>query len=438
MSPSKPRRLVVVGAGIVGVSAALHARTRGWNVVLIDLRGIGGGASSGNAGVLAVSECVPVGTPGTIRSVPKMLLSRDGPLHIRPRYFPHLLPWLLRMLLASAPRKVEQLSAALAAILEQALPAHQELAEAAGVQSRIVRSGWLKAFESERSFTAAQPDFALMRRHGVACDELDGGAIARLEPSLALPFAKAVFHPDCHHVGDPLTYLQALGQHLLKNGIEWRTEEVQGFETRAGRVTAVRTTEATVAADAVVIACGAWSKHLAAQLGCAIPLDTERGYHMMLDAGGCKARLQRPVYWAEKSIVISPMGDSVRVTSSVEFAGLKAEPDFDLVLHCLPDVQRLLPGMQLRPGSAWLGFRPSIPDSLPVIGQVSAESNAVLAFGHGHLGVTLGPITGKLVGQLISAEEPSVPLAPFSPSRFASGRPHANAAPPTHPPSPQP
>lgn len=419
---SSGRHVVVIGAGIVGVSSAFYIRQRGWEVTLVDPLDVGSGASSGNAGVIAVSECVPVGTPGMLKSLPRMLLSSDGPLHIRPAYFPRLLPWLLRMLRASKPAKVESLSISLASILDKALDAHRELARAAGVEDSIVRSGWLKAFETESGFKGSRGDFELMRRRGVECEELNAEGVARLEPALKGKFSRAVFHPDCHHVGDPFAYVQALGRHVVKMGVNVIKDEVRGFEMSAGRVTAVRTQGHTIFADAVVMAAGAWSQNLAKQLGCNIPLDTERGYHMMLDASGCAVRLSHPLYWADKAVVISPMGDALRVTSSVEFAGLHAAPNFDLVLRCLPDIQSLLPGVRLLPNSAWLGFRPSMPDSLPVIGPVPDVPNAFLAFGHGHVGLTLGPVTGKLVGELLDGVSTHIPIEPFSPSRFSGSK----------------
>lgn len=412
------RHVVVVGGGAVGVGCALYARRRGWNVTLVDPRGIAGGASRGNAGVLAVSECVPIGSLSTLRGVPGMLLSRDGPLHIRPQYFPRLLPWLLRMLAVSTPRQVARISAALADLLREAVAAHVELAQAAGVHDRIVRSGWLKAYEHASRFQAAADEYALMRSRGVSCEELDNDGIARLDPVLDGRFEKAIFHPECHHVGDPQAYVRALGERLSAEGARIVSAEVQEIELRAGRVVGVRTSAGTIAADALVVAAGAWSKQLAASLGCEIPLDTERGYHMMLDASNCPIRLQRPLYWAEKSIVLAPMGDAVRVTSSVEFAGIDAPPDYELVLRFVADVERLLPGVRLIPGHTWLGFRPSMPDSMPVIGAAPDVPNAFLAFGHGHLGVTLGAITGKLVGSLLDGETPAISLAPFAPSRF--------------------
>ncbi len=414
------RHVVIAGAGIVGVSAAFFARQRGWDVTLVDPRGIAGGASGGNAGVIAISECVPVGSPGTLKSVPRMLMSRDGPLHIRPAYFPRLFPWLLRMLMASTPQRVEEISISLASILGQSLAAHEEIADAAGVRASIVRSGWLKAYQSESGMAGARAEYALMRRRGIACDELDTYGIAALDPALQGWFARAVFHPDCHHVGDPQDYVGALGQHVRQTGVDVRADEVTGFETLDGRVTGVRLGAQTITADAVVIAAGAWSKNLCAQLGCSIPLDTERGYHMMLDTSACAVQLRHPLYWADKAVVLSPMSNKLRVTSSVEFAGLDAQPDFNLVLRCLPDVQRLLPGARLVPDSTWLGFRPSMPDSLPVIGLSPGFANAVLAFGHGHLGLTLGPVTGKLASQLLEGAPTLIPVKPFSPTRFRS------------------
>jgi len=153
-----------------------------------------------------------------------------------------------------------------------------------------------------------------------------------------------------------------------------------------------------------------------------VPLDTERGYHMMLDTSGCEVKLSTPLYWAERSIVLSPMNDSVRVTSSVEFAGIQAKPHYDLVRRHLPAVTNLLPGTVLRAGSEWLGFRPSMPDSLPVIGTSPRFRNAHLAFGHGHLGITLGPITGKLVGCMLHGAPIDIDMAPFSPERFHRDR----------------
>ena len=412
--------MVIVGGGIVGISTALHAFKRGWEVAIFDPRDVAGGASFGNAGIIAVSECVPIGNPSTLRAVPRMLLSRGGPLTIRPSYFPRLLPWLVRMLATSSPAQVKTNSKALSDILQRSLEAHLTLASDAGIQSRLVKVGWLKAYKTQAGFDAASSAHALMRQLGVNCTDLNATQIKQLEPALGENFPRAVFHSDCHVVGDPYTYVRELADPLLKAGIRCRTTEVRSVEVRNGRVVGVNTDRETIATDALVLAAGAWSGHLAKSLGCRPPLDTERGYHMMLDTSRCDIRLQRPVYWDEKSIVISPMGEHVRVTSSVEFAGLDAAPNYDLVLRHLDDVEQLLPGSKLVPNSAWLGFRPSMPDSLPVIGPVPGVGNAFLAFGHGHLGLTLGPVTGEIIGAMLDGEAASLPIEPFSASRFSN------------------
>jgi D-amino-acid dehydrogenase len=415
------RHVVIVGAGMVGVSCALHALRRGWRVTVVDPRGIAGGASSGNAGVIAVSECMPIGSPSTLSSVPRMLLSRNGPLHIRASYFPKLLPWLACMVAVSTPREVDRLSHALAGMLAKCIEAHKELAAEAGMLDRIRKTGWLKAYESDATFQAAWPQFEAMRRRGVECMELDRDGIGQFEPALAGRFTRAVLHPLCHQVGEPRSYVQALADHFVAAGGRFQRDEVTGFTTDGQRVASVRTMGGNIEADAVVLAAGAWSRGLAAQLGCEVPLDTERGYHMMLDVSRCSMRLQRPLYWGERSIVLSPMGESVRVTSSVEFAGLHARPDYELVRRHLRAVTELLPGAAQQSGSEWLGFRPSMPDSLPVIGTSPRWRNAHLSFGHGHLGITMGPITGRLVGALLDGTPPGMDLAPFSPERFRRG-----------------
>jgi D-amino-acid dehydrogenase len=417
VSGARRKRLVIAGAGIVGICCGIFAQRKGWEVTLVDPRGLGLAASSGNAGVVAVSECVPIGTPGTIASVPRMLLSADSPLQIRLRYLPRLLPWLARMALASTPAKVESASIALAGILDKALDAHFSVADPAGVRSSITPTGWLKVFETASAFDAAQGDFDLMRRRGIACDVMDAEAIARQEPGLASIFKHAVFHPACHHVGDPGIYVGALGKHFIGSGGKSVKAEVAGFRVSQGKVDGVLTDAGLFEADAVVVAAGAWSRRLAGQLGAKVPLDTERGYNMMLETPVGQP-LRGPVYWAERSIVMSPMGKAVRVTSSVEFAGLNAAPDYSQVLKSVQHVRRALPALAPEPSSTWLGFRPSMPDSLPVIGRVPKFTNAFLAFGHGHLGLTLGPVTGRLIADALGNERTELDLAPFSPDRF--------------------
>lgn len=418
MSPSsKSKSVVVIGAGIVGVSCGLHLQSRGYRVTLLDPRGLGNGASHGNAGVLANSECLPMATPGTLRRVPRMLLSRDGPLHIRPAYLPAILPWLLRFLASSTPTRVRQISGALSALLETSIEEHRTLAAPAGVAGSIKQTGWLKVYESVEAFDRARPDYAAMRHRGVSCEELGPDEILAREPALAPIFKRAIFHPDCHHVGDPGLYTAALGAHLVRLGAALRQEEALGFKIQDGSVVGVMTGSGAIVADAVVVACGAWSRRLAGQLGERIPLDTERGYNVMLP-NSAGPRLQTPVLWTDRSVVLSQMPEGIRMTSSVEFAGLDAAPDYRTLNRLARDVRRAIPSASVEVESRWLGFRPSMPDSLPVIGPTRAHDNCFLAFGHGHLGLTLGPITGRLIADCMEGKASTIDLSPYSPERF--------------------
>ncbi len=412
-----PAAVAVIGAGIVGISCGLHLQSRGYRVTLLDPLGFANGASFGNSAIIANSECLPVATPGTLRRVPSMLLSRDGPLHIRPAYLPALLPWLARFVMASRPARVRQISMALSALLRPSVEEHQHLATRAGVADRIRSTGWLKAYESVRAFEHARPDYEAMREQGVTCEELGADEILAREPALAPIFLRAIFHPGCHHVGDPHAYAAALGACLLRGGATLREETVTGFSFRDDAVAGVTTANGTVAADVIVVACGAWSKLLAAQLGERVPLDTERGYHAMFSAPG-SPQLHGPVYWADRSLILSPMAGGVRLTSSVEFGGLSAPADYSHLNRLAADVRRALPSASAEVNSRWLGFRPSMPDSLPVIGATRRHANCFLAFGHGHLGLTLGPVTGRLVADLVEGRPTGMPMAPYAPARF--------------------
>jgi D-amino-acid dehydrogenase len=412
-----PGSVAVIGAGIVGISCGIHLQSRGHRVTLLDPRGFGNGASYGNSAIVANSECLPVATPGTLRRVPSMLLSRDGPLHIRPSYLPALLPWLARFVAASRPARVRQISLALSALLGPSVKEHQHVAALAGIAQSIEPTGWMKAYESVNAFERARPDYEAMRKLGVPCEELGPEEIRAREPALASIFKRAIFHPGCQHVGDPHAYTAALGAYLMRQGATFREAAVTGFSFNDGSVAGVTTADGTVAADIVVVACGAWSKALAAQLGERVPLDTERGYHAMFSTPGA-LRLHSPVYWADRSVILSPMPTGLRMTSSVEFAGLHAEADFTHLNRLAADLRRAVPSASAEVSSRWLGFRPSMPDSLPVIGRTRQHANCFLAFGHGHLGLTLGPVTGRMVADLVEGVFTGIDASPYAPQRF--------------------
>ena len=410
-------RAVVIGAGIVGVACGLSLRRDGWSVTLIDRAGPGEGTSKGNAGLMALSHVTPMALPGIVRRVPGMLLDPDAPLAIRWRYLPRLAPWLTHFLRASRPAEVERICAALADLVLGALDAYAPLLEFAGARDLVQRRGVLYVYESDRSFARARPEIELRQRFGVEVETLGPEEIRQLVPDLAPIFSGGAFYPASGHVIDPFGLVQTLAEALTRGGGTMLREDVLGFDFNAQGVAAVRTAAAAHPADAVVIAAGAWSKPLVRQLGLGVPLDTERGYNVTVADPGIGPRL--PVVSGDYRFGVTPMLDGVRLGGTVEFAGLEAPPDPSRHALLMKHAKRLYPKLDVSRRTEWMGFRPSMPDSLPVIGAAPGHRNAYLAFGHGHIGLTTAAATARAISDLAAARPPAFDLAPFRPDRFS-------------------
>lgn len=408
--------VAVVGAGILGVAAALRLLADGRRVTLFDPKGVGEGASRGNASILAVESCVPIATPGILRRVPGMLLDPLGPLAIRWRYLPRLAPWLWHFVRSSRPAEVERISVALAALLDRALEDYAPLLRGAGAEDMIRRQGMLLLFESERRFAAMQPDLALQRRRGVRLELLPPEEIRQLEPAVAPIFRRAVFFPDNAHATDSHRLLLRLAEAAFRGGAALRREAVTGFAFANGGVSHVVTASGRHAVDAVVLAAGAWSKPLARLLGHRVLLDTERGYHVMLPEP--HVAIGRPVYFADRGLVATPLEGGLRIAGTVELGGLALPPNPARAQVLLEQGRRMFPGLGASGRSDWMGFRPSMPDSLPVIAASPLRRNAVFAFGHGHLGLTLAAVTGRIVADLLAGRDPGLDLRPYRIDRF--------------------
>ncbi|WP_165089764.1 NAD(P)/FAD-dependent oxidoreductase [Neisseria yangbaofengii] len=411
------RQALIIGAGIVGISCGLYLQKQGYRVTLADPGGLAGGASYGNAGVLAVSECLPLATPELIRQLPKLLLDKNSPLTLRWLYAPKMTAWFYRFLKAAKPQQVARAAEHLSLMLQHSAAAHDELAQWADCRDRIRQTGWIKAFEHEHSFQAAKSDFRMMEKYGVRCDYLNAAALQAQQPNLAPIFKHAVNNSDCRQIINPGGYVRHLGEHFLQNGGRLLLTEIDALQVKNGTVQAACSQTEQYRADVFVIAAGAWSKKLSSDVGTYVPLDTERGYHIEFAADDTRLA-DAPVFWAEQSVVMSPGGGKLRVTSSVEFAGLQRRADFRKLTAQIADIRRSHRHPLGEVVGQWLGFRPSIPDSLPVIGRASGADNAFLAFGHGHLGLTLGPLTGRLIAGMIAGKIPEWDLSAYSPSRF--------------------
>ena len=413
-SPS--RHFAVVGAGVIGVSTALYLQRDGHRVSLIDYRGPGEGTSFGNAAVIAGASCEPIAMPGILGRVPGMLMDPLGPLAIRWRYLPKLAPWLLAFVAASRPDRVERISMALRELSLRCVDAFKPLTEAAGISDMIRHTGWLSVYKTEASFGHARGEMALQRRRGVKFEVLGGEEIRQIEPSLAPVFAKAVFFPENSMTVNNFRLVQSLAEDFTARGGQLLRETVTDIELGSSGPKAVVTDKSRHEVDAVVLAAGAWSRRLAQRLGHRVLLETERGYHVMLPDPGVNLRL--PIHVGDHGFVMTPLENGLRFAGTVELGGLEAAPNWARARVLLEHGRKLLPGLGETGKTEWMGFRPSVPDSVPVISASPRLANAYFAFGHGHLGLSFGAITGRLIADLAAKRDPGMDMRPYRVDRW--------------------
>lgn len=405
--------IAVIGAGIVGTSAALWARMRGHRVVLIDPAPPGSGTSSGNACTLATYACLPVNDPSVLRDLPRLLFGRDSPLSVSWRHALRHPGWMLAFLANCRAARSRRIAGHLAALLAHADAGLNPLIEEAGARDLVVARGQLTVWSTAEAAREAEAGLALRRSLGVVAEELTGAEAKALEPGLALPVARAVLFPEARHVRDPEELVRRF--HARFEALGGVTVRAAAREVRAmpDRVSVIAGVERIEAARAV-IAAGAFSGRIAGAGAARMPLGTERGYHLLYAGEG--QRLTRPVGWAEGGFYAVPMARGLRLAGTVEIAGLDAGPDprrLDYIARRGAELLGPLPAHT----SSWLGFRPTLPDALPVIGHSPASERILHAFGHQHLGLTLGGITGRIVADLVEGRRPNLPLDAFSPAR---------------------
>ena len=408
--------VAIVGAGVVGLACATQLQLRGHPVTVIDPRPPGEHCSLGNAGCLSRASCVPLCLPGVWKKVPSYLLDQNGPLSIPPRYWARIAPWLWQFHRASAPSRVERTADALHALLTVTIDKWRPLAAHAGVPELIRQEGYAFAYESEAAFLGDAMGRRLREARGVKIEVLTGGAVREFEPALSPSITHLVWLPEQGHVPNPLRLSQALAARLRAGGARLLKAEGRGFQLGDSRVRAVQTDAGPVECDAVVLAAGAHSAPLAAQLGSRVPLETERGYHVMLESPTVVPRI--PVMSGEGKWFATPMEQGLRIAGTVELAGLDAEPDYARADALLEAGKRFLPGLAHGKVTKWMGHRPSLPDALPVIGPAPTIPNAFFAFGHGHVGLTGAPATAEIVADLVAGARPFIDLSPYAPNRF--------------------
>ncbi|MFC4350320.1 NAD(P)/FAD-dependent oxidoreductase [Fodinicurvata halophila] len=398
---AEPRETIVVGAGVIGAACALQLQRDGHQVRLIDRDPPGAGTSSGNAGSISTGSVVPVALPGMLRQVPGWLLDPQGPLSVRWAYLPKALPWLLQWIRASKTERAESYAAALARLTLNAVEDWTSILEAEQRERLIHQKGQLLVSRTQEAGKTELFAQALRDANGVASETVDEDALRQLEPGLSRDFKRGLFIPDSGHTTNPQALTEALVALLQAAGGQFTRAEVLEVDQSGGQAQAVVTAGGRFPAAKVVVATGAFSLDLARPLGDRVPLDTERGYHAM--ALKPELALNRPTSDMDRKFFATSMEEGLRVAGTVEIAGTKAPPDYSRARRLLRQAKEMLPDLDTSEHRFWMGYRPSLPDSLPVIDRARNVQNVWYAFGHGHLGLTMAPATAQQIVRMLRA-----------------------------------
>lgn len=412
----RPADTIVIGAGVVGLATALYLQRAGVQTSVIDPLPPPGGASFGNAGMISADTAAPIAMPGMLRKVPAWLRDKQGPLVVRPAYFPRALPWLLQWVREGRAHRVLEISDALRALHRDAFDCWRELLGAALFGDLIRRNGQIQIWDSDRPTPNEDIERRIRARHGIAAEVLHADDLRQMLPGLSRDVRRGLLIPGNGYTVNPARLVQALGDLLRQAGGAIIAERALKLLRRDGGGWTVLTNIDNRHADRVVVAAGAWSRTLLDPLGVRVPLETERGYHVTLPEPSVTVR--HTISYKSRGFGLTPMETGLRAAGTVEIAGLHAPPDERRTAILAEHARRLFPGLTHGEPRIWMGFRPSTPDSLPVLGSVPRQSGLFLAFGHGHFGMTGGVPSGRLVASLMTGAKPSIDPAPYSLGRF--------------------
>ena len=408
--------VIVIGAGVVGLSAAIAAVASGLSVTVLDREGPAAGASAGNAGAFAFTDILPLASPGILKKAPKWLLDPLGPLTVPPAYALKIAPWMFRFWRACQPARVAHSTAAQTALMDLSKAELEPFLGATGTAPMLRKEGNLQVYEGEAEFKASLAGWKARADHGIEFRHLDAAGIAEIQPGLAARFTHATFTPGWYSIADPKLYTLALADHFRTIGGVIERAEVIALKPVDGAVEVLSADGRARRAAQVVLSAGAFSHRVARTLGENIPLETERGYNTTLPADAFDLRTQ--ITFGGHGFVVTRLSTGIRVGGAVELGGLDLPPNFRRSEAMLKKAQAFLPGLKPEGGVQWMGFRPSLPDSLPAIGRARATPRVIFAFGHGHLGLTQSAGTARIVADLLTGRTPAIDIAPFSPQRF--------------------
>jgi D-amino-acid dehydrogenase len=405
--------VLVLGAGMVGVSAALHLQKLGRDVILVDRHERAGEETSyGNAGIIECASVFPYMFPRDIKQIVKYALNRSPQAYYRFSELPDFLPWLLRYYFASSPARAMHSAMSELPLIQRSLIEHEALIAEAGVPELLRRTGWIKLFRSEPSLAAAVRDAERVKQYGVSSEILDREAIAAREPSLTGDFAGAVYWPTPGFIADPGALAKAYADLFIRKGGRFVVADARTLTQESGgwRVNGAAAREA-------VVTLGPWSDLVFRPLGYSIPLGVKRGYHLHLKASG-NAVLNHPVLDSDLGFLLAPMNRGIRLTTGVEFARRDAPPRPIQIERALPRAHALFPLGEAVDAKPWMGARPCLPDMLPVIGPAPRHPGLWFDFGHQHHGLTLGPVAGRLLAEMMTGIAPFADPRPFAADRF--------------------
>jgi len=410
------RKITVIGAGIVGIATASYLKRDGHEVTVVDMRPPGEYCSFGNAGILSPGSCVPTAMPGILGKVPGYLADPLGPLRVRWSYFPQALPWLWKFVTSTDRAQIESTANALSSLLRQTFDAHLPLAKHAGCTDLIRQTGYVVVYDSDQAFHDDAYAWKLRRDRGNTCNEVDAAAIEKLVPALGRRFPRGMHLPEQGYVANPERLTKTLAAQLQRDGGSVLQRKVLDIEMGEHGPRALVTDAGKLPVETLVVCAGVHSNDFSAKLGDPVPLQAERGYHVTFSDPGLE--LPMPVSSAQSKFFVTPMEMGTRIAGQTEIASPEAEPDYGRADVLVKHMKRMFPQVREVDSTRWMGCRPSLPDSKPVIGRATRFENAFYAFGHGHVGLVGSAPTGRIVADLVAGRKPNIDITPFRPDRF--------------------
>ena len=408
------KSVAVIGAGIVGICSAYFLQKSGFKVTLVDHNKPGSMTSYGHACTFADYACIPVNSPTIFKDLPSLLLKQNGPLAVDFKYILKNLPWALSFLKNCRKNKVEYIASSLANFLSHSRLSYDQLFEEVDVSQYINNNETLYLYKTEKEFQAAKYSIDLRKKNNVKIKKLNAAEIHEIEPNIAQVYFCGLIFEGSRHTINPIKVSEKIFETFLQNGGSYINKKITLINNTVNGIT-ITSENNTFDFDKIIISAGSWSRELALMIGDKFPLDTERGYHVLFENE--KKLISRPVGWSQSGFYLIQIEEGIRAAGTVEIAGLQKNPNPKRLKMIENESIKLIPTLG-KVKSTWLGFRPTLPDSLPVIGQSTKNKNVYYAFGHQHIGWTLGAVTGKAITELVNNRNPNFDLSFFNPNRF--------------------